>query len=313
MVDNESSATAIKGGILADDMGLGKTVTGAWTPSQIPKSLTVHSCHLPDTSDRALPRTPPRAAKADAGGLHAVHPQPMYAFATHLHSFIHSFILHSFVCPICRAGLDEITTRIAKRKAARVLTYYGSGRSQSKELVESYDIGTRQMHLSSLLSFSVSDTSALPAVLTTYGTLAAEFKGKGTDAKAKTAAKPSLLASIHWWRVVLDEGKTTRVRWCASACAVMCRRECLLAPIRFFFISVTRSPLDQEQEDQDGHGRPPAAGRAALVSQRHPHSKQVSTQYWTLGPTPRRSHSCVDVNAASTICTVCCASCTFPS
>jgi hypothetical protein len=68
----------------------------------------------------------------------------------------------------------------------------------------------------SFISCSVSDGCALPAVLTTYGTLAAEFKGKGADAKAKTAAKPSLLASIHWWRVVLDEGNTTQ-RVCGGA------------------------------------------------------------------------------------------------
>jgi SNF2 family DNA or RNA helicase len=43
MVDNESSATAIKGGILADDMGLGKTVTGTWDTLSNPSLLTAHS------------------------------------------------------------------------------------------------------------------------------------------------------------------------------------------------------------------------------------------------------------------------------
>lgn len=187
MVDNESSATAIKGGILADDMGLGKTI----------QVIALYLAH--------------RTARR----------KPMLV-----------------VCMLSTLNqwLDEITTRIAKRKAARVLTYYGSGRSQSKELVESYDI-----------------------VLTTYGTLAAEFKGKGTDAKAKTAAKPSLLASIHWWRVVLDEAhliknKKTKTamaahqlqaeqRWCLSGTPIQNSLDDLYSLLCFLHVPVV-SDLD---------------------------------------------------------------------
>ncbi len=206
---------------------------------------------------------------------------------THLSA--HS-LTHSLMCPICRAGLDEITTRIAKRKAARVLTYYGSGRSQSKELVESYDIGTGQMHLISHLSSLAPFLTVVRFLQCSLLTARWPPSSRGREPTPRLRPRRSPLSSLASTGGVWYSTKViTRLNACAVVCAVSAHLRLFAS---FFCFCVVHSPLDQEQEDQDGHGRPPAAGRAALVSQRHPHSKQVSTPYWTCPPSKLRSHSC---------------------
>jgi hypothetical protein len=116
-------------------------------------------------------------------------------------------------------------------------------------------------------------------VLTTYGTLAAEFKSKEPEGKSKTKSvpkpkttKPSLLASIHWWRVVLDEGRANQAH--LKIALASCED---LSCLTLTHTLIRDSPPDQEQEDEDRYGRSSAQGRAPLVPQRHPHPEQVNS------------------------------------
>ncbi|KAK2742316.1 hypothetical protein FQN57_005404 [Myotisia sp. PD_48] len=80
---------------------------------------------------------------------------------------------------------DQIARHVKDTLTLSVLTYHGSGKKEAANL-SNYDV-----------------------VITTYGALASEY-GRDCDDTGKVKKTKSGLFSVHWRRVVLDEGHTIR-------------------------------------------------------------------------------------------------------
>ncbi|KAL1954664.1 hypothetical protein VTO42DRAFT_816 [Malbranchea cinnamomea] len=95
---------------------------------------------------------------------------------------------------------DQIAHHVKESHALRVLVYHGSGKKESKNLRD-YDV-----------------------VITTYGSLASEFTQIEEHGSQKKVFPKKGLFSVHWRRVVLDEGHTIRsprTRAARAACALV--------------------------------------------------------------------------------------------
>lgn len=126
------------------------------------------------------------------------------------------------VCPLSMLDqwLDEIRNRV-KGSQLQVNVYYGNSRIKDASWLKKCDV-----------------------VLTTYGTLAAEFvtRGKGKNARASLSRPLGCLESVPWYRIVLDEAhliKNAGTRTCKAVCSMQAdRRWCL-----------TGTPIQNSLED----------------------------------------------------------------
>ncbi|EEQ34068.1 putative RING-type E3 ubiquitin transferase [Microsporum canis] len=118
---------------------------------------------------------------------------------------------------------DQIAAHIFDEHALSVLTYHGPGKKEAANLAK-YDV-----------------------VITTYGALASEY-GQLLGATGKLAKAKKGLFSVHWRRVVLDEGHTIRTPKTKAA-----RAACLLeADSRW---SLTGTPIVNNLKDLYSQGK----------------------------------------------------------
>ncbi|KAF3482406.1 DNA repair protein RAD5 [Arthroderma uncinatum] len=118
---------------------------------------------------------------------------------------------------------DQIATHVLDKNALRVLTYHGAGKKEGANLGQ-YDV-----------------------VITTYGALASEY-GQLLGPTGKLAKTKKGLFSLHWRRVVLDEGHTIRTPKTKAA-----RAACLLeAGSRW---SLTGTPIVNNLKDLYSQGK----------------------------------------------------------
>lgn len=104
------------------------------------------------------------------------------------------------VCPlgVMSNWKDQIATHVKEEHSLDVLIYHGTGKKESMSLGQ-YDV-----------------------VITTYGALSSEY-GANEGVIKKGLQPPSGIFSIHWRRVVLDEGHTIRTpstKFARSACSL---------------------------------------------------------------------------------------------
>ena len=111
------------------------------------------------------------------------------------------------VCPlsVLAQWSSELELHVAKKKLS-VTTYYGHDRTTSKQVLQRHDV-----------------------VLTTYGTLSAEFAASEDSKERGTLFKrATLLHAMHWARIILDEAhiikqRTTATCKAAAALSADCR------------------------------------------------------------------------------------------
>lgn len=94
----------------------------------------------------------------------------------------------------------QIAQHVHEKRALSVYIYHGAGRVQMK----------------------APDFSQYDVVITTYGTLSSDYmpKGKGSNKQPEPQIRSAGLYSMHWRRVVLDEGHTIRNPTSKGAAAV---------------------------------------------------------------------------------------------